>query len=181
MRKFSRHMPKQEENLAAGWVVISLLVAAATWFIFEHPWLLIVAGVLSPWAIVSMKTERQRLLEMREARKNESICTFARSFDRRAVDPWIIRAVYEQLEPYQRIEDVSVPLRATDSIFQDLKVPGNDFDYDVTEIAQRCGRSLRSYETNPFYGKIDTVADLVHFLNAQPVAQPKTKGVVLYG
>ena len=46
-----------------------------------------------------------------------------------------------------------------------------DFDYLVADLADRCGRSLDSYEQNPFYGRVHTVGDLVQFLCAQPKAQ----------
>jgi hypothetical protein len=52
-----------------------------------------------------------------------------------------------------------------------LPVDSEDLDIDLaSEISQRTGRTMENSDSNPFYGKIKTVADLVHFFNAQPKA-----------
>jgi hypothetical protein len=44
----------------------------------------------------------------------------------------------------------------------------DDLSLDLLEeISQRTGRSLEGFETNPYYGKITTVRDLVLFFNHQ--------------
>lgn len=99
-------------------------------------------------------------------RAGESIGTFARSFDLKIVDSWVIRAVYEELQFY--VPDV--PLRKTDSIF-DLRLDSEELEMEVIpNIGKRTGRSLENYQSNPHFGEIKTVEGLVLFFNAQPKA-----------
>ncbi|MGC3980199.1 MAG: hypothetical protein QM808_02975 [Steroidobacteraceae bacterium] len=104
------------------------------------------------------------------SRKGESICEFARSFDERSVDTWVVRAVYEQLQEHLGSK-YQIPIRASDVFGQDLPIDSEDLDMDIaSEIAQRTARSMDKMEANPLYGKVKTAADLVHFFNAQPKA-----------
>jgi hypothetical protein len=112
--------------------------------------------------------ERLRLRRLIAGREGESICGFARSFDRRRVDTWVIRAVYEQLQSHLGTER-PLPIRARDSLERDLRVDDEDLDAMVIEeIAQRTRRSMDQTDRNPNFGKVRTVADLVHFVNEQP-------------
>jgi len=99
-------------------------------------------------------------------RDGESICGFARSFDRRAVDPWIIRAAYEELST-----SFGFPVRAVDHFERDLSVDAEELDFFAMDIAARAGRSLEQAEGNPMFGRFSTVRDLVLFLNHQPSLQ----------
>ena len=106
-----------------------------------------------------------------QERKSDSLCTFARHFDARKIDTWVIRAVYEQLQDYLDGERVEFPIRPTDDVFTDLLIDEEDFELDVVEeIAQRSGRSLERMEENPFYGKASVVENLVYFFNLQPIS-----------
>lgn len=96
-----------------------------------------------------------------KARSGESICSFARSFDCRRVDPWIIRGVYEEFAG-------AFPVRASDSFTDDLWVCDEDLDDHGHDIAERVGRSMENTEENPMFGKVETVGDLVMFLRHQP-------------
>lgn len=98
----------------------------------------------------------------RTPRTDATICHFARAFERRAVDTWILRATYEQLS-----ESHGEPIRADDRLFDLLDA--EEIDFEAAELADRCGRSLDHAEANPFYGSISTVRDLVQFLNHQPL------------
>lgn len=67
---------------------------------------------------------------------------------------------------------VKLPLKPTDDIFELLEIDSEDLDMDILEeIAQRTGRSIENTERNPFYGKVQTLEDLVLFFNEQPLAQ----------
>ena len=44
----------------------------------------------------------------------------------------------------------------------------DDVEDVLLDMAARSGRSLAEIRSNPFHGKIDTVFDLVLFMNAQP-------------
>ena len=111
---------------------------------------------------------------MIESGAGESICPFARSFDRRQMDPRIIRAVYEELGRYLGTTDNVFPLRVADPLFsrQGLNIDAEELDHVAQAIAFRAGRSLANTEKNPYFGKIQTVADLVAFFMAQPQTSP---------
>jgi hypothetical protein len=120
--------------------------------------------------VVEIGRNRRRLKHLAKLRAGESICEFARSFERNNVDTWVIRAVYEQLQDYLGKNPV-VPIRAADRLKEDLPIDAEDLEMDLAEeIAQRTGRSLKDTTANPYYGKIRTVEDLVLFFNSQPKA-----------
>ena len=94
------------------------------------------------------------------ARAGQSICDFARAFDCRNIDTWIIRAVYEEFSG-------QFPVRASDDLKHDLRIAGDDLDYIGVRLAQRTGRSLERSEDNPMFGNVRTLRDLVMFLDHQ--------------
>lgn len=96
-----------------------------------------------------------------QQRKGESICTFARGFDFRKLDTWILRAVYEELA-------VQAPIRPCDHLERDLRLDGEDIGDCVEAIAVRCGRSLDNASRNPWWDRVETVSDLVMYLHHQP-------------
>jgi hypothetical protein len=139
---------------AAAAVGIVLLPLAATW------WPL---AILVPAAIVGLSSiDWRRQRRIAEARKGESICQFARGFDCRTIDTWLIRAVYEEFV-------WSFPLRPSDRLKEDLRIDGDDLDFGAINIARRAGRCLDGYERNPMYGKIKTLRDVVMFFQHQPL------------
>ena len=101
--------------------------------------------------------------QVAKIRRGESICEFARSFDYRSIDTWIIRAVYQELSE-------QFPIRASDRLENDLHIDGEDLDDTCRLIARRSGRSLQRWEDNPLFGSVRTVRDLVLFLHHQPPA-----------
>jgi hypothetical protein len=104
---------------------------------------------------------RQALAARRPA---EAMCAFARSFDFRRTDTLVMRAVYEELQPV-----VTFPIRASHRLIEDLQLDDEDLHFDyLPSIARRVGRALTDAEQNPYYGRVQTVADLVHFMAAQP-------------
>ena len=113
---------------------------------------------------------RWHLARLRRGREGESICTFARAFDLRQVDPWAVRAVWDALQPYVRSSGQDFPIRPSDDITRDLCVDPEDGDELVERCAKRAGRSMENAGQNPLFGSIRTVGDFVRFLNAQPVA-----------
>lgn len=107
---------------------------------------------------------------MCENRDGISICEFAKEFDPKVVDTWIIQAVYEQLQAALPTKQ-NVPIKSSDNLFDTLMLDEDDLDLDlVEEIAQRTGRSLEGYRSNPYYGKVTTVKNLVLFFNHQASA-----------
>jgi hypothetical protein len=126
---------------------------------------LVVAVIFLCCAII----QKRRLQKIATQRQEDSICTFARSFGRRAVDTRIIRATYEELQKYFSSDVQNFPIRATDSVEKDLRLDEEDLEDVAMEIARRAQRSFENIEKNPLFGKVKTVGDLVLFLNLQPL------------
>ncbi|MES9981735.1 MAG: hypothetical protein ABW107_23740, partial [Candidatus Thiodiazotropha sp. 6PLUC5] len=77
----------------------------------------------------------------------------------------------EQIQEYVSFLDVKLPLKATDDIFELLEIDSEEFDIDILEeVSQRTGRSMENAERNPFYGKVQTLEDLVLYFNEQPLS-----------
>ena len=77
--------------------------------------------------------------------------------------------MYEQLQENLSSVHPDFPIRANDHIFDELFIDSEDFNEDIVEeIAQRTGRTLDGVESNPYYGKVNTVAELVYYFNLQP-------------
>lgn len=163
-------MPEYRPKKASKPTLIVLLALAAALVIYE-PVFLAVIGAITLLVIVWSKFEQPKIdkyfHKLCEERKGLSICEFAREFDALAVDTWIIRATYEQLQAALSTKH-EVPIKASDNLFETLKLDEDDLDLDLAEeIAQRTGRSLNDYEGNPYYGKVTTAGNLVLFFNHQ--------------
>jgi len=80
-----------------------------------------------------------------------------------------MRAVFEELQPF-----VPIPILASHRLVEDLKIDDEDLSLDFAPvIAQRLHRTLRDSERNPYYNRVKTVEDLVHFMEGQPVETAK--------
>ena len=176
MRTPSRRMPKciapplgvlNKLALFALLATLVYLIAVASW-----TKLMMVAGALGVLVMFgkwSMKAEQRRLQALAASRPGESICEFARSFDSRQVDTWVIRAVHEELQEALHCECKGFPVRASDDLGRDLFNHDSEVVEDlIPVVAARTGRSILDTESNPYWNKIRTAADLVHFINAQP-------------
>lgn len=168
MRRFSRYLPPAPPmrvvplGQVAAVLVLILLVLA----LLSLPALVIVSGVIVLGVIGSVVLER-RMRRLAQSRAEEDLCTFARTFDCRVVDPWIIRAVYEEVQACLGQNLQPFPMRATDRLAEAFGIVDEDLDELATAAAGRAGRSLDRPEKNPVK-RVDTVGDLVHFLNHQP-------------
>lgn len=177
MRRASRFMP-QARRPAMPWrgrifvaVAALALLCSLLLALWAYPIMVCaIAAVL--WALAAIEERRQdkRMALWVQARVGESICQFARALDCRKVDTWVVRSVYEELQRYHSGK-WALPLRATDWLEKDLRLDSEDLDQVLVDMAQRAGRDLSSTQGNPFYDKVTTVGDLVHFLNAQPRIQ----------
>lgn len=128
--------------------------------------------VLTAFALVSLLgsyDRRRRIKRLAHAREGHTICHFSRSFDLRTTDPWIVRAVYEQLQTYLQPDHPEFPILATDRLIEDLQIDDDDLSYDLAEeIAQRAGRSLAAANDSSVPPTLSTVEDLVLFFNHLP-------------
>lgn len=143
-------------TVSAGWIAGTLFAG-------------FVLGTVATVTVLAAIADGKRLGTLAAERPGESICTFARSFDRRTVDTWILRAVYEELQPYGEFGGVTMPLRASDDLEEVLGIDAEELETLVEDIAHRACRSLDRYDRNPFYGRITTVGDLVWFFENQPL------------
>ncbi|WP_444943585.1 hypothetical protein ACJJIK_19135 [Microbulbifer sp. ZKSA006] len=171
MRTASRFMPKYKAERASKFTSFAFLTAVLALFIYQPIYFLALAG-LGLLAIICGHIEQPKIdrhfQQLCEKRKDLSIGEFAREFERKTVDTWIIRAVYEQLQAALPTKQ-QVPIQASDKLFNTLKLDEDDLDLDLIEqIAQRTGRSLAGCGNNPYYGKVTTVRNLVLFFNRQP-------------
>lgn len=174
MRVPSRSMPQVKSPsrvaLAAWQTGIVCAFVALFWFAPLNTMFAVAGVVAVAWIVgsISLRNHRLRIAAAAQSRASDSICQFARSFDTRNVDTWIVRAVYEALQQELCHAVPAFPVKATDKL-ADLLLDPDDLDMTVApKVSMRSGRSLENPEANPFYGKVLSVADLVMFFNNQP-------------
>ena len=181
MRKPSRTMPATPSTpmTSYGVLILSFVALIILWFVCLAPMILIPIGVVALALVAFSIANRDRVTRLANEREGESICSFARSFERRSVDTWIIRAVFEELQPYCRSGRRTFALRGTDRLGEDLLIDEDEWGDLACDIAQRVGRSTEDWVKNPLFGSVETVSDLVAFLGHQPlrrIASPDAVG-----
>ena len=150
------------------WPLLAALLSGLGYCIYKQPYVLLfiaALGIIVWIGIVFDTRHRRRLLA---SRQDESICDFARSFDRGKSDTWILRAVYDELSRFISIDARPIAVRPADRCEEDLKIDPEDLDDLAADIAFRARRSMDAGEQNPLYGKVKTVADIVTFFEHQP-------------
>jgi hypothetical protein len=170
MRRPSRFMPKFTRRWRwSAAVALAILAFAPVYLFLNHPvGMSVVVGAFVALAVTEHYRQKARLRRLVQSRRGESICEFARSFERHHVDTWVIRAVYEQFQEYLG-GNPPMPIRAADRLKDDLPLDMEDVELDIAlQISQRTGRLLSNTIANPYYAKVKTVEDLVLFFNAQP-------------
>ena len=175
MRIASRHMPHFERRSPPGvaWLLVAGLAAAVVHFAASRPvaFLAVSSAVAVLFLLAYRRAgqERRQLRALASAREGQTICEFARDFDVREVDTWVVRAVYEQLQGHLAHAHPSFPLRADDRLKEDLRLDDEDLDMDIVqEIACRTRRCLDASAANPYFGRVRTARDLVLFFQHQP-------------
>lgn len=163
-----QHMPVS----LAGWLFAGVATAAFAYLAFaEWTAVVVLLAVLVCGFLFASKTAKREEAQLRAlaaSREGESICEFAREFDLRAVDKWVVRAVYEQLQKQLAHAHPAFPIRADDRLKQDLHLDDDDLDVDVAvQVEQRTGRSLDNASANPYFDKVQTVRDLIMFFQVQ--------------
>jgi hypothetical protein len=174
MRIASRHMPKYRPMPMGitAWLFLVALGSAGVHLLFNKPFAsALVAALLSLAYLATrprIKREEKKLRELAASREGQSICEFAREFDLRTSDSWVVRAVYEQVQKQLIHIHPAFPLRGMDRLKEDLNLDDDDLDLDIApEVEQRTGRSLTNASDNPYFGKVRTVSDLVLFFQSQ--------------
>ena len=154
-----------------SWLALATLYAGtiALWLSHETVAAVIcsVFSALSLLGLIWSRGEVPRRQALAAKRRPDAMCAFARSFDFRRTDTLVMRAVYEELQPM-----VSFSIRASHRLIEDLQLDDEDLHFDyLPSIAERVGRALTDAAENPYCGDVETVADLVHFIAAQPTRE----------
>jgi hypothetical protein len=113
------------------------------------------------------RIDTRRKLVLASERPGDPLCVFARSMDLRSVDPWVVRAAFQNLQPYFPEQARPFPILPSDRLVDDFHIDPDDIEDIVADIAARVGYSLDRTEQNPLYGHVDTVGDLIQFFTHQ--------------
>lgn len=170
--RFMSQVPKRRIGLIA-YVALAAMAAALLYSLWEHPiWTFAAALALAVGTTVSWRSSRARLEQLAITRSHGGgICAFARSFDLHQVDPWVVRAVYEEVNRHFKSLGVDIQVRADDDLIKDLGIDPEDLDMEIAmDISARTGRSFDGYKSNPYLAETNTARGLVMFFNAQPRA-----------
>jgi len=93
---------------------------------------------------------------------------FAKQFENYNVDKEIIKEVYSSVQRLMgSYNGFPFPIEANDSLKNFYKIDPLDIDDIYFEIAKKLKINTDSPELNPLYNKVDTVKDLILFLNYQ--------------
>jgi hypothetical protein len=128
------------------------------------------AGMVAIGTVGGSLVSRARVRRLVAARPGEGFDTFAQALQSSSdpPDPLIVRTVWEELQPWVTAGRMRAPLRPEDRL-DDLMIDAEDVhDYLLPSIAARFGLSLDETTRNPWHGRVDTVGNLVRFVNAQP-------------
>ncbi len=165
-----QYMPPTEGVSVVAWIVLLALAAGLLYVTYENPIILLFFIVFAIYGYIDNIRRTKKFNKLIEERKELNICQFARSFDCRVIDTWVIRAVYEQIQEYVSENNKLLAIKAEDDLLELLEIDGEDLELDMLEeIAQRTGRSIENTEKNSYFNKVNTVSDLVHFINEQPL------------
>ncbi len=110
-----------------------------------------------------------RMRKIARGRGKPDICKYARSFDFRNTDTKIMREIYNSIQEWAgKYDDVPFPVQSEDSFEKLYQMDPDDLDDIYLEVAEKLGISTEEAEKNPYYERVETVKDLVLFLNSQP-------------
>lgn len=151
---------------ASGAIILGALVVGLTVWMVSNAAVAVVVGSIVLLGAVEAIEDHRRTGKLKEGRAGESLCTFARGFPRRDADPWILRATCEGIQALLP----GVAIRPGDRFKRELHIAGDDLDDLAEEVARRSGRAWdrESTKRNPYRGGVETVADLMRFMELQP-------------
>lgn len=157
----SNRMPPYERLPTPMRVLLGLtaVFVAITWASGRlYPAVFVTAAILLAPPLLIL---RRRVRARRRKEGQQSICKFARSFDCRNVDTWIIRAVFDVLHQWR-----TVPLTASTRLEEDLALDPEDMEELSLIVHQRVGRPFDSLHSPLFTGT--TVGELVAWFQSLP-------------
>lgn len=148
---------------------------------WQIPYILLTVPVFIVGCYFHHRIYQKKISKLASEREGLDVGTFAKSFDYRNIDTWIIRAVYEQLQKYVSTDETILPILPGDHLFNDLEIDEEDLEENLMEeISQRTGRSFEDIEKNPYYENLNTVSDLVHLFQNQPFKKGTGKQQAYY-
>jgi hypothetical protein len=172
MKKISRWLPSAPKKplTKREKIVFSIVAIGFIFLIYKQPSILGFFSIIIVASILVNAVRNRKLRKLAEARYGESICSFARSYDLHKIDPYIVRAVYEELIAWTSYCSGYVPIRPIDNL-EFYGIDGEDLDDLAIDAAFRSHRSMENAEANPLFGKVKTVDDLIQFISNQPPGQ----------
>ena len=148
-----------------GWMFLSVFGGAVVYcvvaLILHSVWTALGLGLFVAAIAVSSVITIRKIRCLRESRRGDDICKFARSLPLRDLDPWVVRATYEEVAIYMGSEKDPFPVHASDRLKEDLEIDGEDLCDIVIAIAKRSGRTLDSCGKNLLYANMRTIEDLI--------------------
>jgi hypothetical protein len=170
-RLFSRHLPPTPSYpiRPLGWLFLACLAVGLVALIYYDPIPILGSLVfLTVGGRIASRIETRRKLALASFRPGNPLCGFARSMDLRSVDPWVVRAAFEELQPYFPQQARPFPIHPADRLVDDFHIDPDDIEDIARDIAASAGYSLDHTERNPLYGRVDTVGNLIQFFTHQP-------------
>ncbi len=172
MKKPSNQMPPYQMPKMKWYLVIIMWIFLVLYFgsivykayddiAFRYVILIFIVLILVLSGVGVEKYEK-----LKRSRKEWDIGKFAKEFNLKEVDTWVVRAVYEAV-----YDEVEIPIKADDDIDKDLRIDMGDLGFDeiLINVSQRTGRVLT--EESVAYNDIEnitSVRDLVYFFNQLP-------------
>lgn len=168
MRAISRHLPliPPAKTSLLAWGIILLFVFGLLFWGYFQPLIFAFIGAFIIFCWISRINEKRRINKIKTERR-DTICDFRRAFDIRHVDPYIIRASYQEIAHFLDSK-TGFPLRADDDFIRDLNIDGEDLDDIACDVAKRLNFEMETCQQNPLYGKVKTVRDFVMFFTHKP-------------
>lgn len=166
--KPSRHMPRREPQSKPTWLARIFLCVSCGALLYGvvaimllSIWTALAIGLFVITVASSSALSSRKFRQLRDSRRKDNICAFARSVPIRELDTWVIRATYEELAIWVGDEMGPFPVHAADRLVEDLEIDGEDLCDVVIAISNRCERTLDEIDKNPLLPKMKTVEDLI--------------------
>lgn len=88
MKKPSGFMPKYKEKPAGilGWLFLFIFLGIVLWFLWSIPYLMLLVPIFFVLSFFEKRKRERHFINLLRDRDNDSICTFSRHFEFRAID-----------------------------------------------------------------------------------------------
>ena len=156
-------MPKHNVWAVGLWLkaFVLVVVLGAGVLLYEQHGVFAV-GVLFVGVCVWVALSPKAAIDV-HARRNDNLIDFARQFDVRVVNAWVVRSTYEQLELW-----LGFPVHPSDRLRLDLKLSAADVGEIVSQVLFRVER----FRPESWLVEAKTVRELIVFINTLPKNKP---------